>query len=262
MKPKSLPFFVVKAFTSDSLMGNPAGIVIVDEPLSCDMMQRVAFINSFPETVFLKAVDDQAKYQIFWFTPTREVHDAGHATLAAQYVVFNILNSRRTLDSAEFYWDCGYRKVERAQSSELRYELPSIQFRQVETTQFPGCEATYEVDSDLVLILKDTAGLLAYEPNMDALANSKYRGLTVTSPDFQYDYGCRFFAPKYGVNEDNVTATVHKYLACYWSELLRKTALKGIQYSKSEGIVSSRIQDGHCVLSGDCCLYSQGTLNL
>lgn len=262
MKPMSFPYFVVKAFSSDSLRGNPAGIVIVDEPLSIDIMQRVAFINSFPETVFLREINDGAAYQISWFTPSREVHDAGHATLAAQYVVFDILNPTSCLDSAEFFWDCGYRKVDRVRSSELYYEVSKTQFNQIDTTQFPGCEATYEVDSDLVLVLKDRATVLAYEPNMEALASSKYRGLTITAPDSQYDYCCRFFAPKYGVNEDNVTATVHKYLAFYWSDLTRKSALKGIQYSKSEGIVSSRIEGPHSVLSGDCCVYSQGVLKL
>ncbi|MCY4046161.1 MAG: PhzF family phenazine biosynthesis protein [Cellvibrionales bacterium] len=257
-------FYTVKAFFFFFLSGNPAAIVVLDQPLAVEVMQRIAFINSFPETVFLRKITNTQKYEIFWFTPTHEVYDAGHATLAAQYTVFNILHPKENnaCDSVEFSWRCGYKEVQRDHSSELIYDRQDIHYHSLQTKDTFGCEAVFEVDDDLVLVLKNSRDVKAYKPDMDFISNSQYRGLTVTSKDENYDYCCRFFAPKYGVAEDNVTATVHKYLVGFWAERLSRQVLQGVQYSKSPGIVTGRINGNTSVLSGDCCLYSEGRLTI
>ena len=61
-------------------------------------MQSIAKENNLSETAFFVAKGNG--FHIRWFTPESEVDLCGHATLAAAYVLFNILGYKR--DRIEF----------------------------------------------------------------------------------------------------------------------------------------------------------------
>ena len=85
----TLPIFVVDAFTDKVFGGNPAAVIVLDQWLTDEQMQKIAMENNLSETTFL--VREQDGFRIRWFTPTVEVKLCGHATLAASHVLFHHL---------------------------------------------------------------------------------------------------------------------------------------------------------------------------
>jgi PhzF family phenazine biosynthesis protein len=72
------------AFTDDPAGGNPAGVVLSEQPLQASVMQQTAGEVGFSETAFLAApARDQREWQVRYFAPATEVPFCGHATIAA-----------------------------------------------------------------------------------------------------------------------------------------------------------------------------------
>jgi PhzF family phenazine biosynthesis protein len=72
------------AFTDVAEGGNPAGVVLTDEPLADEEMQRIAAEVGYSETAFCTpSPDDQRRWAVRYFAPTIEVPFCGHATIAA-----------------------------------------------------------------------------------------------------------------------------------------------------------------------------------
>ncbi|MFD3030464.1 PhzF family phenazine biosynthesis protein, partial [Streptococcus agalactiae] len=84
-----LPYYVVNAFTNKAFSGNPAGVVVLNEPIKEDLMQKIAKENKLSETAFI--LKEKDLYKIRWFTPEKEVDLCGHATLASTYVISRYL---------------------------------------------------------------------------------------------------------------------------------------------------------------------------
>lgn len=80
--------YYVDAFTTAMFGGNPAGVVILNETLEENLMQRIARELNLSETVFVTRDPGNPRiYQTRFFTPTTEVDLCGHATIAAFYVL-------------------------------------------------------------------------------------------------------------------------------------------------------------------------------
>ena len=78
--------YQVDAFASKLFSGNPAAVVILESPLSEDLMQSIALENNLSETAFININD--SPILIRWFTPTSEVNLCGHATMASAKILF------------------------------------------------------------------------------------------------------------------------------------------------------------------------------
>jgi predicted PhzF superfamily epimerase YddE/YHI9 len=76
------------------------------------------------------------------------------------------------------------------------------------------------------------------------------------------DFVSRFFAPKYGIDEDPVTGSSHCELVPYWSGKLHKKELRAVQLSKRGGEILCRDMDTRVLLSGRAVLYLEGVINL
>src|SRR3954452_25120108 len=84
----SLPFFQVDAFADRPLTGNPAAVMPLERWLDDALMQAIAGENNLSETAFtVPSEQDDADFDLRWFTPTDEVELCGHATLAAGHVL-------------------------------------------------------------------------------------------------------------------------------------------------------------------------------
>ena len=88
-----IPLYQIDAFTSQLFKGNPAAVCPLDKWLPAEIMQSIAKENNLSETAFF--VPQGNNFHIRWFTPESEVDLCGHATLAAAYVLFNILDYKR-----------------------------------------------------------------------------------------------------------------------------------------------------------------------
>ncbi|MFB6119846.1 MAG: PhzF family phenazine biosynthesis protein [Halobacteriaceae archaeon] len=72
---------IVDAFTTDSLSGNPAGVVPNADDLTDDQMRAVASELGASETAFVRSAPD-ADRALRFFTPSEEIGLCGHATVA------------------------------------------------------------------------------------------------------------------------------------------------------------------------------------
>lgn len=74
------------AFTHDNAGGNPAGVVIVDEFPSNELMMKTAAQVGYSETVFAKK--ESGHIRVRYFAPDQEIAFCGHATIALGYKLF------------------------------------------------------------------------------------------------------------------------------------------------------------------------------
>lgn len=73
----------IAAFSQGEEGGNPAGVVLLDEPASAAEMARVAAEVGYSETAFAVAEDDTDRnWRVRYFSPESEVPFCGHATIA------------------------------------------------------------------------------------------------------------------------------------------------------------------------------------
>jgi PhzF family phenazine biosynthesis protein len=85
-----IPLFHANAFTDGGFTGNPAAVCLLDSPLDDRQLRKVAAENNLSATAFL--VPSGKEYELRWFTPGCEGKLCGHATLAAAYIVFRVLD--------------------------------------------------------------------------------------------------------------------------------------------------------------------------
>jgi predicted PhzF superfamily epimerase YddE/YHI9 len=91
--PSVIPIYQVDAFTDRLFAGNPAGVCPLTDWLSDDLLQKIAAENNLSETAFFVSMDDE--FELRWFTPEVEVDLCGHATLAAAFVLMDLLEPAR-----------------------------------------------------------------------------------------------------------------------------------------------------------------------
>lgn len=252
--------FLVKAFSGDLGHGNPAAVVIIEGDLDAGSMQAIARINDLPETVFLKKMRSvDGAYQIRWFTPFQEVREAGHATLAAQYILMNYIERYSEKLSLHYDDKCIY--VERENHDRIVYSRTYMirscaEFHEY-TLKHNG--DLYTTGSDAVIVLKDEKDVLSFSPDYQRIVDMGVRGLCITATSNEADYCCRFFAPSLGVDEDGVTASAHAYLSSFWGDRLGISRLIGVQHSPSKGFVTSLVGD-RIELKGSCHLVHESSL--
>ena len=81
---KSIPFFLVDAFTDTPFAGNPAGVFFDDDAvLSADDMRQMAGEISLESGFVLPPGDSGADFRLRYFTDVTEVPLCGHDTVAA-----------------------------------------------------------------------------------------------------------------------------------------------------------------------------------
>lgn len=72
----------------------------------------------------------------------------------------------------------------------------------------------------------------------------------------------RFFAPKYGIDEDPVTGSAFTQLVPYWAEVLGKNELTAKQISKRGGEVSCRLEGDRIKIRGQAVKYLVGSIEV
>ena len=87
------PYTVIDAFTSTPLRGNPAAVIVLQEPLAHETMQLIAREFNLSETAYLVRLPEKDEpetraYSLRWMTPSVEVKICGHATLASAKALF------------------------------------------------------------------------------------------------------------------------------------------------------------------------------
>lgn len=258
--------FQVDAFTRTPFSGNPAAVVLLDEWLPDVVLTAIASENNLAETAFLVEAADGG-HELRWFTPTTEVPLCGHATLASAQVLAEELglappfrfHTRKSGTLLVERSDTGFamrlprRKVI---SGGNPAEIAALLGIPVLETRFVPVDG----DETVLALVPDEGALMAMRPDIQAIAALDARSLLVTARGDTVDFVSRYFAPRFGIDEDPVTGSAHCALAPFWAEKLGKAAFTARQLSRRGGNLTCRLEDHAVIVGGDAVLYLRGTI--
>lgn len=261
-----LDIYQIDAFAAKLFTGNPAAVIPLDEWLDTQLMQKIALENNLSETVFIvKADKTDCDFEIRWFTPEVEINLCGHATLAAAYVLFNILKFEKS--EIRFSSLSGILKVSRAEDM-ICLDFPSWKPERLDiypdelSAILGGAEivGVYK-HRDLLVELMNEDAVKKCEPDF-SLMRKHIDKMIITAPGKKLDFVSRFFAPGAGVDEDPVTGSAHSQLIPFWAEKLGKKDMHALQLSKRGGELWCEQKGNRVIMKGKGVFYMKGEIIL
>jgi PhzF family phenazine biosynthesis protein len=258
----SLPFFQIDAFADRPLTGNPAAVMPLERWLDDALLQAIAAENNLSETAFtVPSEEEDADYQLRWFTPTSEVEMCGHATLAAGHVLIHS-------EPVRFSARCGTLVVSR-RGDLLELEMAAARLNEVHEPGLTRALGLPESPAWLadgyndaaIIELADEASVRAVEPDFRALS-AIHRMPVVTARGTEHDVVSRVFVPYLGIDEDPVTGSAHAALAPYWAPRLGRNEFTALQASKRGGVLNVRVDGDVVALGGHCHTVIAGQFQL
>lgn len=217
---------LVAAFTKDGAGGNAAGVVLDATGLSTAERQRIAHAVGAPETAFVEREPDGA-FAVGFYTPTKQVPDCGHATVAA----FAVLSDRgeiagtaavkRTIigdRGISFDGDRVFMEQPRPAVRPFARAADLARALSIDASAFLGAPVVADHGVRFVLVETAAATLAAVVPDAAALealsAEVDAIGFYVYARDVaDYDATIRMFAPGVGIPEEPATGMAAGLLA-------------------------------------------------
>ncbi|HEY2063273.1 MAG TPA: PhzF family phenazine biosynthesis protein [Amycolatopsis sp.] len=257
-------FYLVDAFTDRPFAGNPAGVVVLDEPADARWMQDVAAEMKHPETAFVVTAQAAPAAQaarepksLRWFSPMTEVDLCGHATVATTHV----LGGRQRFATRSGILTC------EARDGWVELDFPADPPQPTDDdlhTVLPGTKITFtgRGRENLFAVLKDADAVRNAQPDLNALRALWKGRLVITAEGHHTDFVSRFFGPGVGVDEDPVTGSAHCTLAPYWAGRIGRTELTGEQASARGGIVKTELKGDRVLLRGQAVTIVSGELHV
>jgi len=256
--------YQVDAFASKLFSGNPAAVVILESPLSEDLMQSIALENNLSETAFINI--NESPIPIRWFTPTLEVDLCGHATMASAKIIFehfpDIAGSEISFSSKS-----GILKVSKnAENICLNFPVddPEPQKMDAFFAEALG-ESPIEIlrgTDDFLAVFNTEQQIQAMKPDFTKLAKINSRGVVISAPGNDVDFVSRCFFPQTGVDEDPVTGSAHTMLIPYWAKQLDKIQFKAHQLSARGGVLDCNLANDRVLISGKSVIYFEGMISI
>ena len=253
----------VDAFADRPFTGNPAAVMPLDRWLPDEVLQAIAMENNLSETAFtIPAADDEADYELRWFTPATEVILCGHATLASGHVLIGDKERVRFRTRS-----AGMLEVARAEEG-YAMTLPAWKpdprpLPDVLAALGVTGKATYWHALRYALVrFDDEDEILALDPDFRALCAIGDILTICTAPGRNTDIVSRVFAAGAGIDEDPVTGSAHSVSAPYWAEQLGRDSFTAYQASRRGGHLTCRLDGDRVVLGGKCVTVLEGRLFL
>lgn len=230
---------LVSSFTVNGSGGNSAGVVLNADKLSDSQKLKIAQAVGYSETAFV-ASDDEADYEVSFFTTTGEVDFCGHATLAA----FSTMHEKGILKAGSYVQrtKAGMLPVviesngKVVMEQQLPQKLDSISYQEIsgvigidshilESTKLP-IEVISTGLPDVIIPVPN--GFLdAIKPDDELIAEFCRKHNLVGFHVFELcdskgvlSASCRNFAPLFGISEESATGSSSGALACYLTEHL------------------------------------------
>jgi PhzF family phenazine biosynthesis protein len=259
----SLKIWLVDAFTNEPFQGNPAGVCLLPEFLSPELMQTIANELNWSETTFLVQKGPN-HFHIRWFSPKDEAPMCGHATLAAAHALWcenpNLPNDL-IFDSLS-----GPLSASKQKDGWITLNFPQ---KIIEPSTLPDALAkalnqvtVHSVHRDDLLYVVELATpqeVANYVPNFSLIEQVDCRALVITSQGHSpYDFVSRYFAPRVGIPEDPVCGSAHCRLVPYWASRLNKKEMLAYQSSNRGGVLRVRLEENRVFLSGQACTVAVG----
>ncbi|CAH2071878.1 unnamed protein product, partial [Thlaspi arvense] len=266
-KKRTVKYFLVDAFTDSAFKGNPAAVCFLnddDSDRDDAWLQSLAAEFNISQTCFLTPITGfEARFHLRWFTPLAEVDLCGHATLASAHCLFS--NGLVDSEDVEFVTRSGILTAKRVpDTSELsdgevkggtfliELNFPVVTTCDINLDDVSSSMITKALNGATIVDIKVTTtnNILAVLPSMESVNELQPRmddilkcpcdGITVTaagSAGSAYDFYSRFFAPKFGIDEDPVCGSAHCALAHYWSLKMNKCDFLAYQASPRSGTI-------------------------
>lgn len=261
-----MKIYQIDAFTDRLFSGNPAAVCILDKRIDDDLMQSIGNENNLAETAFVVPRDKD--FEIRWFTPTTEVDLCGHATLAAAFVLFDLLDYP---DSEVRFHSTKSGLLTVSKHNEMLYlDFPTDTLNLVDESLKATIEKCIGIEpselfkgkTDYIAVIDSEQQLKNIQVDLNEISKLDARGLIVTSRGDSTDFVSRFFAPQSGINEDPVTGSAHTSLIPFWFEKLGRKQLTANQLSKRGGKLFCEFKNERCLIGGKARLYLTGEINL
>jgi len=267
----SQTFYQVDAFSKQAYAGNPAAVMVLPEALSERQMQAIAAEMNLSETAFVVASTNQhADFDIRWFTPSTEIPLCGHATLASAHVLFR--HEAFPRNRIRFHSSSGILLTEQREDGKLELDFPA---QSPEPIDLPvglehalGAEAQHTLRSGrhLLAVFASSEQVAALKPEPTAICELPFNGVCCTAPGSgayqNYDFVCRYFAPKMGIPEDPVTGSAYTVLVPYYAMMSGKTAFSAKQISARGGELDLQLRGERVKIAGDAVTVIKGEFYL
>lgn len=236
---KNVEAILVSSFTANGTGGNPAGVVLNADNLSNEEKLQIAQAVGYSETAFVSK-DNEADFEVSFFTVTGEVDFCGHATLAA----FSTMYQNGIVAEGKY--------VQRTKAGLLAVaiETNGLVVMEQKLPEY-GAQFSCEVISELVgldsKVLESTslpievvstglADIIVPVPNgyldkiqvNEALTRSfckRHEAIGIHAFELcektsKFTASCRNFAPLFGISEESATGSASGALACYLAKHL------------------------------------------
>ena len=226
----ALSMYQVDAFADRPFEGNPAAVLVLDQPLDDRLMQAIAAENNLAETAFVLRRPDG--WSVRWFTPTHEAAFCGHATLAAAHVLHSAYGAAMPVRFETR--KVGTLAVARLSDGRYALDLPRLDplpfnpprdFDGIFPDGWLGAVRNFE---NYFVELASPEAVRDFAPDLPLIAAFGDIGLAVTARGGAthrgepVDFVSRYFWPGGGINEDPVTGSTHATLVPWWAERLGK----------------------------------------
>jgi predicted PhzF superfamily epimerase YddE/YHI9 len=263
-----VPYFIVNAFSKISFAGNPTGVCILKDWLSTDDLQKIASQTQMAETVFLfPSASNQ--WSIRWFSPLVEKDLSGHGTLAAAHILLeeDFADGNQPFN---FSSSGGRLMVEKRAEGLLHLEMDILKARSCVASPLlvEGLGAYPDetfVGMDCLCVFSDESIVRELQPEPRLLRRiGSARGIIVTSKsdDSKIDYVTRFFSPRLGVDEDEVSGSIHALLVPYWFKKLGKVKMRASQLSPRGTSIACGLEENYVWVDGYADTFLRGEITL
>lgn len=228
--------YVMDAFSEKVFSGNQAGAVLVDRPLSDDLMQAIAAEFKHSETAFIHPINSaENAVKIRYFTPAGEVELCGHATVAS----FALLRKLELIGDGDVFADTKAGRLNITVNGD-RIWMDMAQPKLVKTLDADETAALYRAYSltsedgiagflpqivstglsDIIMPVRDRKTLLAAVQNEAAVSALSKKldcvGVHMFAPGGgECTAYCSNFAPLFGIPEECATGTANGALTYY-----------------------------------------------
>lgn len=241
---------LVKAFTKDSKLGNPAGVIHNADHLNDAQMLSIAHTLGFSESAFIQK-SDQADYKVRFFTPKQEVEFCGHATVATfhsciEQGVLNVgtrgsVTIQQETKAGQFTVDCyADGKVMMVQNNAVfgavmlnkQFICSLLNIHVNDLNEFP-IQVVATITPTLIVPIVSLKALRKIQPDLARISTySKEKNIgglyvfTTESFTTHADMYTRSFDPLVGIDEDAATGVAAGPLGCYADKYIFKGSKK------------------------------------
>lgn len=261
-----LKFWQVDSFATAPFTGNPAVVFVLDQPVSDELMQKIAMEMNQSETAFILHRGIEAPL-LRWFTPLLEIDLCGHATLAAAHIWLS-----------EFYKDAASVRFSTRWVGDLTVtktpdgyamDFPARAGEKIDVSSIP-VDVLHSFSDDLPVEAWSARDLMLVYTNEDTVRAAKIdymamrrvkQWIVLTAPSRDYDFVSRFFCQDESA-EDPVTGSTHCTLTPYWAARLGKCSLKAWQASKRGGALSLELRGERVLITGPALTVFTGEMKL